>query len=67
VIAILLIKRFYGPVVKSAQQNEILLINHSRQAKLGEMIGNISHQCKQPLNNINIDISNMKDDTMRAN
>ncbi|MCO7123376.1 sensor histidine kinase [Ihubacter massiliensis] len=62
VIAILLIKRFYGPVVKSAQQNEILLINQSRQAKLGEMIGNISHQCKQPLNNINIDISNMKDD-----
>lgn len=62
VIVVLLIKRFYDPVIKSAQQNEILLINQSRQAKLGEMIGNISHQCKQPLNNINIDISNMKDD-----
>lgn len=61
-LVIILIKRFYGPVVKSAEQNEILLINQSRQAKLGEMIGNISHQCKQPLNNINIDISNMKDD-----
>lgn len=26
------------------------------------MIGNIAHQCKQPLNSINIDIANMKDD-----
>lgn len=62
IIVILLIKRFYDPVIKSAEQNEILLIHQSRQAKLGEMIGNISHQCKQPLNNINIDITNMKDD-----
>lgn len=57
-----LIRKFYGPVVESAQQNEIILINQSRQAKLGEMIGNIAHQCKQPLNSINIDIANMKDD-----
>lgn len=62
VIVMVLIKRFYGPVIKSAEQNEILLIHQSRQAKLGEMIGNIAHQCKQPLNNIGIDISNMKDD-----
>lgn len=62
IIVMVLIKRFYGPVVKSAEQNEILLIHQSRQAKLGEMIGNIAHQCKQPLNNISIDISNMKDD-----
>lgn len=58
----ILIRRFYGPVVESAEQNEIILINQSRQAKLGEMIGNIAHQCKQPLNSINIDIANMKDD-----
>lgn len=57
-----LIRRYYGPVVESAEQNEIILINQSRQAKLGEMIGNIAHQCKQPLNSINIDIANMKDD-----
>lgn len=62
IMTIILIKRYYDPVIESAQQNEILLINQSRQAKLGEMIGNIAHQCKQPLNNINIDISNMKDD-----
>lgn len=62
VIVIVLIKRFYGPVIESAEQNEILMINQSRQAKLGEMVGNIAHQCKQPLNNINIDITNMKDD-----
>ena len=57
-----LIRRYYGPVVESAEQNEIIIINQSRQAKLGEMIGNIAHQCKQPLNSINIDIANMKDD-----
>lgn len=62
VLAAVLIKRYYGPVVRSAEQNEIILINQSRQAKLGEMVGNIAHQCKQPLNSINIDISNMKDD-----
>lgn len=61
-VVMALIKRYYGPVIKSAEQNEILLIHQSRQAKLGEMIGNIAHQCKQPLNNISIDISNMKDD-----
>lgn len=62
VVVMALIKRYYGPVIKSAEQNEILLIHQSRQAKLGELIGNIAHQCKQPLNNISIDISNMKDD-----
>ena len=62
VIVTVFIKRFYGPVIKTAEQNEIILINQSRQAKLGEMVGNISHQCKQPLNCMNIDISNMKDD-----
>lgn len=60
--AVVLIKRFYDPVIKRAEQNEIMLINQSRQAKLGEMVGNISHQCKQPLNCMSIDISNMKDD-----
>lgn len=64
IIVLLLIKRYYEPVIESAEQNEILMINQSRQAKLGEMVGNISHQCKQPLNNINIDISNMRDDYM---
>ena len=65
-IVITLIKRFYEPVVKTAEQNEIVMIHQSRQAKPGEMVGNIAHQCKQPLNNINIDISNMRDDC-RAN
>lgn len=62
IIVIIFIKRFYDPVIESAERNEIILINQSRQAKLGEMAGNIAHQCKQPLNSINIDISNMKDD-----
>ena len=62
IMVVIFIKKFYDPVIESAEQNEIMLINQSRQAKLGEMVGNIAHQCKQPLNRINIDISNMKDD-----
>lgn len=61
-LVIFLIRRNYGPIVENAEQNEIIVINKSRQAKLGEMIGNIAHQSKQPLNSINIDISNMEDD-----
>lgn len=62
VLVFILIRKTYVPVVETAQQNEIIAINRSRQAKLGEMIGNIAHQCKQPLNSMNIDISNMEDD-----
>ncbi len=61
-LVIFLIRRNYGPIVENAEQNEIIVINKSRQAKLGEMIGNIAHQSKQPLNSINIDVSNMEDD-----
>ncbi len=59
---IFIVRRYYRSVAKTAEQNEIIVINQSRQAKLGEMMGSISHQCKQPLNSMSIDISNMIDD-----
>jgi PAS domain S-box-containing protein len=37
-------------VVEELHQNERLLFQQNRQAALGEMIGNIAHQWRQPLN-----------------
>ena len=50
---------------KEAEQNrekDILLIYQSKQAKIGEMVGNISHQWKQPLNTINLILLNLYED-----
>ena len=41
---IFIVRRYYKSVAKTAEQNEIIVINQSRQAKLGEMMGSISHQ-----------------------
>lgn len=44
------------------REKDILMIYQSRQAKMGEMIGTISHQWKQPLNTINLILANFYDD-----
>ncbi len=43
------------------REKDILLIYQSRQAKMGEMMGNIAHQWKQPLNSINLVLANIMD------
>lgn len=43
------------------KEQEILLIYQSRQAKIGEMVGNITHQWKQPLNTIKLIMANLLD------
>ncbi len=42
------------------QQNETILINKSKLASMGEMIGNIAHQWKQPLTHLSYIIMNLK-------
>ena len=50
------------PIIEESNKKDIYIISQSRQAKLGEMLGNIAHQWKQPLNSINVNMANMKDD-----
>ena len=46
---------------KENRRKEIIIIYQSRQAKIGEMVGNITHQWKQPLNTINLILGNLLD------
>lgn len=55
-------KRSLAPIVREYEQKDIILLHQSRQAKLGEMVGNIAHQWKQPLNVMSITLSNLWDD-----
>lgn len=48
--------------MKRQRMSDIMLANQSRLAAVGEMMANVTHQWKQPLNNINIVMGNLKDD-----
>ncbi|MEN6587371.1 MAG: ATP-binding protein, partial [Sulfuricella sp.] len=47
--------------VRRNLEQERMLVHQSRQAAMGEMIGNIAHQWRQPLNALNIILANIKD------
>lgn len=47
--------------VKVTRQQELLLSRQAKQAALGEMIGNIAHQWRQPLNSLGLIIQNFRD------
>lgn len=47
--------------VKQIRERDHMLIKQSRQAAMGEMIGNIAHQWRQPLNSIAVMIQNLED------
>ena len=54
-------------VMERQRMNDIILANQSRLAFAGKMMNSITHQWKQPLNNINIIMGNLKDDIRDGN
>lgn len=53
-------QRVHEEVEKSLQK-DFIMMHQSRLAAMGEMIGNIAHQWKQPLNALNILLYNIKE------
>lgn len=47
--------------IQEIREKDHMLIKQSRQAAMGEMIGNIAHQWRQPLNSIAVSIQNLED------
>ena len=53
-------KRVETEIKKGQERNKIMLVQ-SRQAALGEMIGNIAHQWRQPLNALGLSFQELQD------
>ncbi|MEA3444389.1 MAG: PAS domain S-box protein [Bacteroidota bacterium] len=47
--------------VAKSREKERMMLMQSKQAAMGEMIGNIAHQWRQPLNDIGLYIQNLQD------
>ncbi len=47
--------------LSKSRKKDLMLIQQSRQAAMGEMIGNIAHQWRQPLNAVGVIIQNLQE------
>lgn len=55
--------KWYGYITDITETREAtrMLIAHARRAAMGDMLGNIAHQWKQPLNALALNLSNLED------
>lgn len=56
------LENMFKKEVEENKKKEAFMIYHSRLAAMGQMIGNIAHQWRQPLNNLALILSNLQDD-----
>ncbi|MEA3446320.1 MAG: PAS domain S-box protein [Bacteroidota bacterium] len=54
------LERKVSGAVKDLRERDHMLIKQSRQAAMGEMIGNIAHQWRQPINSLGLIVQNFK-------
>ncbi|HEY5512470.1 MAG TPA: CHASE2 domain-containing protein, partial [Geomonas sp.] len=54
------LERRVAEAVSDSRQKDQILIQQSRQAAMGEMIGNIAHQWRQPLNTLGLIVQELK-------
>ncbi|MBE0497031.1 MAG: DUF3365 domain-containing protein [Campylobacterales bacterium] len=60
VLFILLLYRMHKSEVRLQEKNDILMVSQNRLASMGEMIGNISHQWRQPLAQVSAILINLE-------
>ena len=55
------LQRLVNEAVREKQKQEGIILYQSRLAAMGEMIGHIAHQWRQPLNQLNLMITNIEE------
>jgi len=55
------LEKLIGEAVAELRRKDRILINQNRMAAMGEMIANIAHQWRQPLNALSLILANIKD------
>ena len=55
------LEKMFKKELDENKRKEALIIHQARLAAMGEMIGNIAHQWRQPLNNLSLVLSNIED------
>ncbi|BEP28682.1 ABC transporter substrate-binding protein [Helicovermis profundi] len=55
------LERLFKKELDENKKKEIILLYQARLAAMGEMVANIAHQWRQPLNNLGIILSNLED------